>query len=198
MRKLLPLIAIFSIALVFISCDNDFQPKPRGYFRIELPEREYQPTQLTDFPYSFEYSEWAELQKVDYHLNKYWLNIYYPRYKAKLHLSYIPIEDNLDTLLNDVHHMVNKHIAKASAINEQLYTNEDKRVFGMAFLIKGSDAASPYQFYVTDSIHHFLRGALYFKIVPNNDSLKPVIDYIEEDARHLIESLKWDNTQTTP
>lgn len=87
--------------------------------------------------------------------------------------------------------MINKHIPKANAIDEQMYMDENKKVFGMAYTIKGSQAASPYQFYMTDSTEHFLRGALYFNFTPNNDSLKPIIQFLESDIQHLIESLSW-------
>jgi gliding motility-associated lipoprotein GldD len=53
------------------------------------------------------------------------------------------------------------------------------------------NAATSRQFYVTDSVHHFLRGALYFNSAPNADSLSIVNDFLETDMRHMIETLKW-------
>jgi gliding motility-associated lipoprotein GldD len=185
--KLLTLLFVF----VFVSCNNDFQPKPRGFFRIELPEKSYQVFGLKEYPYQFEISKYAKPMLPGRNAEKYWINIYYPKFNAQLHLSYKRIDNNLDTLLNDVHSMVNKHIPKATAINEQMYVNESNSVFGMAYEIKGSQAASAYQFYMTDSTQHFLRGALYFNFSPNNDSLKPVIEYLEGDIQHLIETLSW-------
>ena len=58
-------------------------------------------------------------------------------------------------------------------------------------MIEGVEAASPFQFYLTDSVDHFVRGALYFNVVPNNDSLAPVIDYLKDDMRHMIETFEW-------
>ncbi|PIV58809.1 MAG: gliding motility lipoprotein GldD, partial [Bacteroidetes bacterium CG02_land_8_20_14_3_00_31_25] len=52
-------------------------------------------------------------------------------------------------------------------------------------------AASNIQFYVTDSIRHFVRGALYFETKPNKDSLAPIINFIEQDVTHLVETLRW-------
>ncbi|OYT16688.1 MAG: gliding motility lipoprotein GldD, partial [Bacteroidetes bacterium 4572_77] len=95
------------------------------------------------------------------------------------------------TLLNDVHNMMNKHIPKANAINENMYLNPIQHVYGLTYDIQGSQAASPFQFYVTDSTQHFFRGALYFNFTPNNDSLQPVIDYLKKDIQVLIESLEW-------
>jgi gliding motility-associated lipoprotein GldD len=71
--------------------------------------------------------------------------------------------------------------------------DDERRIYGVLYEIKGAEAASTLQFYVTDSLSHFLRGALYFNVSPNNDSLAPVIDFIEEDIRHMIGTLNWEN-----
>lgn len=185
------LLLVIFISAFLLACDSNFQPKPRGYFRIDLPEASYQQLNLQGFPYDFELSKYAKPMLPGTKAEKYWINIYYPYFNAQIHLSYKPIHHNLDSLLNDVHSMINKHIPKANAINEQMYMDAQKNVFGMAYNIKGSEAASPYQFYMTDSTNHFLRGALYFNFSPNNDSLKPVIEYLESDIQHLIETLNW-------
>ena len=80
---------------------------------------------------------------------------------------------------------------KADAIGEMAYSNEDDNVFGTFYEIKG-DAASNVQFYLTDSAKNFVRGALYFDVVPNKDSLAPVLSFISEDVKHLIETFKWE------
>ena len=87
--------------------------------------------------------------------------------------------------------MAYKHIPKASSIETRVIINPEDDVYGLIYEINGMGAASPYQFFVTDSSSHFLRGALYFNITPNNDSLAPVIDFIKEDIEHLILSLRW-------
>jgi hypothetical protein len=51
--------------------------------------------------------------------------------------------------------------------------------------------ACPFQFWLTDSVRHYLRSSLYFNCVPENDSLRPVIDYIREDAMAMINSFQW-------
>ena len=185
------LFVLMLFAIVFTSCNEDYQPKPRAYFRIQLPEKQYEAFQAKAYPYSFNVPSYAQIRPAKTKGEKYWINIYYPYFNAQLYISYKPINNNLDTLLNDMHNMMNKHIPKANAINEQMFLNEDIRVFGMAYEIKGTEAATPYQFYLTDSINHFIRGALYFNFSPNNDSLKPVIDYLQNDARELIDSFRW-------
>ena len=51
--------------------------------------------------------------------------------------------------------------------------------------------ATPLQFWMTDSAHHFLRATLYFNFTPNNDSLQPVIEYLRDDALHLVNTFAW-------
>lgn len=188
----------FALALAFLSlffqsaCSDYYQPKPRGYFRIYLPEKEYTTDSTLVLPYSFEQPVYSVLVKDPHPLaEKYWTNLNFPAYKAKLHLSYKPIEGNLPALLDDAYKLVNKHIPKANAINENVYIDPTNHVYGITYTIKGVDAASPFQFYVTDSTRNFLRGALYFDVRPNNDSLAPVIDFIDNDIRHMIETFRW-------
>lgn len=177
--------------MLLISCNETPAPKPRGYFRIDLPEREYR---LLDsiFPYSFEYPVYARITKDIHAPNEAnWINIDFPRFKGRVHLSYKPVNNNLGIFTEDAHALVMKHIPKASAIEEVRIQNKDHNVYGLIYDIKGTGAASTYQFYVTDSSSHFLRGALYFSALPNNDSLAPVIGFIKADIQHMLETLKW-------
>lgn len=185
------------IILLFLSaaCDSNYVPKPRGYFRIDLPEKEYQKFDTT-FPYSFEYPVYAN---INYDLSEkaepYWLNIDFPLFKGRLHLSYKKVDGNLINLMEDTRTMVIKHIPKASAIHNTLIEDPSDNIYGMTYQIKGMGAASPFQFFVTDSSRHFVRGALYFSVKPNNDSLKPVIDFVREDIDHMLETWHWKNAK---
>ncbi len=176
----------------FASCNQDYTPKPRGYMRISLPEKEYKLIE-TGCPYSFEIATYSVF-KPDTRIqsDSCWFNIEYPQFKAQLYFSYLPINGNLAGYLEDSRELTNKHISKASGIEETLIIKDDTRVYGMLYTVEGSRAASPLQFHLTDSTDHFLRGALYFNVSPNNDSLAPVIDFLKEDIRHLIETLKWE------
>lgn len=53
------------------------------------------------------------------------------------------------------------------------------------------DAASPIQFLCTDGIDQFVRGALYFEVRPNGDSLAPVVERLDTDLEHLMANLSW-------
>lgn len=177
------------------SCVSNETPKPKGYFRIDLPKRNYQLFDST-FPYTFEYPVYATLSKDPYAPDqKYWININYPRFRATVHISYKPINNNLITYLEDARKMVVKHIPKANAIRDSLILDPSRSLFGLAYNIDGNGVASPYQFIVTDSTHHFLRGSLYFNVVPNNDSLQPVIQFIKGDLKHLLNTLRWKSAE---
>jgi gliding motility-associated lipoprotein GldD len=166
-------------------------PKPRGYFRIDFPKKEYQAFDTT-FPFTFEYPKYATISPDNSKLaEKYWINIVYIPFHAQLHISYKVIDNNLATYLEDVHTLVDKHIPKANAISQREYMNQQEKVYGLVYDIKGSDAASACQFYLTDSTSKFVRGALYFNLVPNNDSLAPVISFLKSDIEHMITTFKW-------
>ncbi len=172
-------------------CDETYYPKPKGYLRIDLPKKEYIRFDTT-FPYTFEYPVYANLvPDKSEDAEPYWINMEFPGFKGRVYLSYKKVDNDLSRFIEDSRKLVMKHIPKASSIEQKAYENSDTRVYGLTYTISGSDAASPFQFYLTDSTSHFLRGALYFNTIPNNDSLAPVINFIEEDIQHLIESFRW-------
>lgn len=195
MRNSLIIILITLIlSSIVISCENDnYIPKPRGYFRIALPEKKYK-TFDTIYPYTFEYPDYSEVvSDIDPNAEPYWINIEFPSFKGTLHLSYKPVTS--DSLLyryfEDARTFVNKHIAKADDIEPIIIKNDQNQVYGLIYDITGSGVASTYQFCVTDSTKNYLRGALYFNIMPNNDSMSPVINFIKADIDHFIQTLKW-------
>ncbi len=187
------IIIILFIALGFWACNNENQtPKPRGYFRITLPQRNYQVFDSVSFPYQFQYPTYSFINTKNI-TNKetYWINIEYPNFRGTVYCSYKKINNNLATLINDSHEFVAKHITKSNAIKDKVIMEPSKNKYGLIFELSGSETASPYQFYITDSTTHFFRGALYFNNKPNNDSLQPVIDFIKTDMEHLIETFQW-------
>ncbi len=96
----------------------------------------------------------------------------------------------LNQFLEETRKLAYKHTIKADAIEEQVFMNPSKDVYGLIYRINGN-AASPMQFYLTDSTSHFLRGALYIRQVPNIDSIQPVLNFLEPDIIHLIETTTW-------
>jgi gliding motility-associated lipoprotein GldD len=190
-----------STLLVFFcvsyGCREVAVPKPKGHFRIDLPQREYvlfndKPGNASAMPFSFEYPAYGNLSfDVDNRNEPGWFNIEFPNYKAKIYLTYKNLNNDLDSLLEKTYSLnVRYHITKADAINEQVINNKEERIYGIFYDLKGN-TASAVQFYVTDSVKHYLRGSLYFASEPNADSLATVIEFFREDIIHLIETLKW-------
>lgn len=191
MKRIRFISLVFIAGLFLSSCTNGDTPKPRGYFRIDFPERDYRIFDTT-YPYTFEYPVYARILPDDSKLSEpFWINIHYPQFHAQLHLSFKHVNHNLAQYLEDSRNLVNKHIPKANAITQREYTDPERRVYGLVYDIRGPDAASVYQFYLTDSLSSFIRGALYFDLVPNNDSLAPVIDFLKYDIAHMINTFKW-------
>jgi gliding motility-associated lipoprotein GldD len=183
-------------ACIFYTCRDATVPKPKGYFRIDLPPKVYIPFnetgQLPAIPLEFEYPSYGTISGKDINPSEPgWFNIEFPRFKAKIYLTYKDVRGDLANLIEQTYTMnVKNHITKADAINELVINNKDNRIFGILYDLKGNTATSV-QFYVTDSINHFLRGSLYFESEPNADSLAPVIYFFRADIIHLIETLKW-------
>jgi len=190
-RKNIPALILIFLAVITVSCSNDYSPKPSGYFRIDLPEKKYQAFD-TLFPFYFEYPVYAGIvhdpQAPD---EPYWINVDFPKFHGRIHLSYKKVNGNLSEYLEDSRTMALKHMSKSTGISEQVVNIPDKKVYGLIYTIQGSGAASTYQFYLTDSTRNFVRGALYFSVSPNNDSLAPVISFIQSDIRHMVETFRW-------
>ena len=177
---------------VFVSCDDKtYQPKPKGYFRIDLPEKEYVSLDSMKY-YSFEYPVYSKITP-DYLSpeEKEWVNVEFPSFKGTIHISYKNVDNNIEKYLEDSYYMMTKHISRAMGIRDSVVANPERKVYGLVYFLEGEGVASPLQFYLTDSVNHFLRGSLYFNVKTNNDSLAPVIDFITDDIRHLIETVKW-------
>lgn len=177
---------------VFVSCDDKtYQPKPKGYFRIDLPEKEYVSLDSMKY-YSFEHPVYSKITP-DYLSpeEKEWVNVEFPSFKGTIHISYKNVDNNIEKYLEDSYYMMTKHISRAMGIRDSVVANPERKVYGLVYFLEGEGVASPLQFYLTDSVNHFMRGSLYFNVRTNNDSLAPVIDFITDDIRHLIETIEW-------
>lgn len=190
-------LSIFTmLILVFIatSCINEeeyYNPKPRGYFRIDLPSPDYQNFD-TAFPFGFEYSKYAFITPHEsYDAEPYWIDINYPTLAATIYISHKVVKNNLYDYTEDARSFANKHIPKANDLFELIVHDPQSRVFGKIYHINGSGVASTCQFWVTDSVQNFVRGSVYFNMMPNNDSLAPVIDFLRNDVLHMMNTFEW-------
>ncbi|MBQ4474830.1 MAG: gliding motility lipoprotein GldD [Bacteroidales bacterium] len=180
-------IAVVLLAILGACGGKNYAPRPKGYFRIDFPEKTYKQYN-GECPFKFEIPEYSFLIKEKE--DNCWFDIYFPSYKATVYLTYRSVNNDIDTLLNDAHDFAYKHTIKADAIEENIFEKDSSRVFGCLYNIKGN-VASQVQFYLTDSTTHFMRGSLYFEAHPNKDSLAPVVDFIRDDIEHFMESFEW-------
>ncbi len=188
-------IGVFCIGLgilLLAGCKTDFMPKPKGYNRIVLPKNEYR-AMPDSFPYQFEYSTHAKILKdSSWIAEPYWIDLYYPEFQASIELSYKPVRHDQQLLreyLATSYKLTSKQQVKAYAIDEAVIQTETGKTAVIAEL--SGEVPSQYQFFSTDSVNHFLRGALYFNTATKNDSLAPVIAFVRDDIVHLLNTLQW-------
>lgn len=183
--------------LIMVSCNSEYTVgKKRGYFKIDFPEKKYQEFAQPGYPYSFEYPVYSSIIRDTTFFenapeNPWWINIDFPQFAARVHMSYKEIGKNkFDSLVNDAFKLSYKqHTYKASAIEDSAMVTPNN-IHGMYFTLSGNTATAN-QFFLTDSTRHFLRGALYFAATPNEDSIGIVNDFLKKDLLHLINTLKW-------
>ena len=189
---------LLAIGILLAACgDESYIPKPRSYPRILWPaERGYETFSSEFCPFTFEHPVYAQLEQDTAFFGETpehpcWYNVYYPDFDARIHLTYVPMPNglaDLENLRTDAFEMADWHNRRANYIDELLIDRNG--VSGMAFDINGP-AASPFQFFLTDSTQHFLRAALYFNTQARADSLAPVVDFVKEDILHMIETFRW-------
>lgn len=202
--------------LILASCNAPYVSKKRGYYNIALPERKYQLFDQPGFPYSFEYPVYARIiQDTTYFdnnpENNYWRNIDFPQFNARIFLSYKEIgghslykikqangqyRDSMglnifDKMVADAFTLTNKNDVVSNSINDSMM-HTSNGISGVFFKV-GGNAATAKQFFLSDTTKNFLRGALYFDVTPNADSLKPVQDFLQKDMDHIINTFKWKN-----
>ena len=167
-------------------------PKPWGYFRLDTPEAAYQRWDSV-LPFTFEYSKHATLSFQKQKNNVYWIDIQYPSFSAIFKMTLYPVKNNLRNLMWGEEEQVMFHADRMMIDDIQYSTINDKeaKVFGIIYELEGKHVATPFKFWLTDSTHYFVKGALYFDFAPNNDSLAPVIDYLKRDALCMVETWKW-------
>ncbi len=172
---------------------GDYSPKPKAYLRIDLPERAYILCDTQPLPFTFECSKAAQISIKKRELRDVWVDIAYPQWNGVAFLTYKQLagKEDLRGQTDTSSRLLEKHYQFASGIDERGYEDAEHKVYGTVWHLRGSKVASTYQFFATDSARHFLRGALYINSVPNNDSLAPVLEYMQRDIDHLVETLRW-------
>jgi len=189
------IITLIFYLLFSAACNSPYSTKYKGYSKLSFPVKSYQAFDQASSPYSFEYPSYAV---IDDDVNKQrtgiekgkWLNIRFPGQEATIYVSYIAMQPKqLDTLIRDAYTFANNHNNRANSITDSLFQNP-QGVEGVFFSI-GGEVATPYQFFLTDSTHHFFRGALYYDATPNQDSLAPVNAFLLADIQHILNTFRW-------
>lgn len=183
------------IILCCFSCGEDYVPKPKAFLRLEYPQAKYVDANL-ELPFAIEVNMLAtevDVKQVQSGTESYGVNLEYPALKGTIFLTYKAVEGNKNNLLSflrDAQNFTQKHTIKADEIPVTPYENSQRKVYGAFAEVKG-DVASQAQFYVTDSVNHFLTGSLYFYAKPNYDSILPAANYLQKDIRHIMETIRW-------
>lgn len=200
--------------LFIISCNSTYTSKKEGYYKINFPKRAYTTFDEPSYPYTFEYPVYAKISKdssffKDGAKNPYWININFPSLNGTIYISYKNIggtsvykvktpngkyrdsigKNNFEKMVNDCYNLTYKNGIKAYSIQDSVM-HTPNNITGIFFTLSGNVATAK-QFFLSDTLHHFLRGALYFDTTPNEDSLRPVNAFLQEDMKHLINTLKW-------
>ncbi len=190
-------VIFLSVITLFGACNSSYTPRKRGYFKIDFPEKKYRLFDQPGYPYRFEYPVYARVVKDTTFFdtrpeNDWWINIDFPQFNGKVFISYKEIgeKNKFDSLVSDAFKLSYKqHTYKATAIEPVPFTTPSG-VEGIYFTLSGNTATAN-QFFVTDSVRNFLRGALYFDATPNEDSLSIVNDFLRKDLEHMINTFAW-------
>ena len=183
------------IFIVLFGCENYFLPKQSAYLRLDYPKPEYKLIDDKDFPFFFEVNtRLSEISDIDINLRSIDFIINYNQLNAQINFQYknVNSSEKLNAYILDLKRTIETHSMMANSVKIKDYSLKEKNIFGRIFDLSGN-VASPYQFYLTDSINNIISGLVYFNIKPNYDSILPAINYIENDIIHLIESFNWKN-----
>ncbi len=214
MNRIALFLLICTLAGWMMACNSPYVSRKRGYYHIDLPQRGYQQFNREGFPYSFEYPVYARIVQDSTYFdsnpeNPYWINIDFPQFGGRIFLSYKKVggqalyrvkqpdgqyRDSLginefDKMVADAFTLTNKNNVVSSSIRDSLIETPH-HLHGVFFKV-GGNAATAKQFFLSDSTRHFIRGALYFDVTPNADSLRPVQDFLQADLEHMINTFRW-------
>ena len=195
MKGIFPLILLL---LLSISCKDDpiALPKPRIYPKVTYPEKSYTDLNIEECPFTMEVPKYFKyIKDKDFAVaaeHQCWHDLYCESLNTYVHMSYVPFSTRAeyDGLISDAFEMADKHNIKASYREEVLISRPESNVYGLIFEIDGP-VATPLQFYMTDSLSHFLRGSLYFKAGVNRDSIAPIYAFFKHDINRMIGSFEW-------
>ena len=197
-RKIYFVIAfvIFTIITIYFTKNlifqQEFNPKPPTYLKVNLPMHHYHNEMVACF-LNVSSADIFTLKKVstDY-LGQCAQEIDLGPINGTLYLYYkgFNTRDSLGTLINLSNDMVDDHKIKADKIDFEQIIDRKRKVYGTFFTFKGN-VATNFQFYLTDSVSHFVRAEVLLNCRPNYDSLRPTLDYLKIDLLKFVNTLEW-------
>jgi gliding motility-associated lipoprotein GldD len=173
------------LLIPFLACNDSYTPKPRGFSRIDFPQKTMSWLK-TDCPFQFLKPSYLVLKEKK---ENCWFDLHFEQFNGTLHMSYKEVRGNVNKYIEESRDLAYKHSKVAQAINEQAFVNKSANVYGLVYTFEGA-TASGIQFYLTDSTQHFVRGALYFNTAIS-DSLMPINNFINQDVYNIVESWEW-------
>ncbi len=177
---------VFFLTLCLASCSDNYTPRPRAFFKVDLPPKIYERIDV-DCNFSFEKPIYSILNGIN---KDCFYDLDFPHQNAVLHITYLPLKDDLLEHIEQSRSFAYKHNMMADAISEREYISSEYNVYGLLYDYDGITATS-IQFYLTDSLNHFFRGALYFD-TEVTDSILPINNFLKQDIKQIIESFRWE------
>lgn len=192
-------VLLFNLLIIMaLSCGEERvnTPKPRMYPKVDYPTKEYEPFVLEACNFSFQKPKYSTVKTgIKFFDEKSshpcWFDLQLKDFNGSIHFSYNPINDAnaLDKLVSDAFRIVEQHNTKAEYREEVLIENKNG-VNGLLFNLEGP-VASPINFFLTDTTQHFVRASLYFNASVDPDSIAPILDFVSDDMRTIIETFQW-------
>lgn len=186
-------LSLLVIAILLLSCgEENTIPKPPTYLRLDLPDHTYSIFKEKNCAYSFEQASIFKVKDVYDQDKKLTCNkdIDLGPLNGVMFLSYIQMDKPLGEYVNYAINKVDEHKIKATAILDSNIIRPKSRIYGTFFELQG-DVASPFQFYLTDSVNKFVSGVVYLNKTPKYDSLKPSLEYLKKDLYQLVNTFNW-------
>ena len=182
---------LFSLFFFHFSCDEtNYLPREKGFLRLEFEKPTYDTfsseASKLNFIFNNAYSSFEIVSDEKIVLK-------YKDIKIDLVLSDVELENlsSFEESIRNFYMFLEPHRKKSNQISIKEFTSVDNKRFAKVFEMRGP-VASPLQFYVTDSINHFLFGSMNVMVKSNYDSIYPSIMYVKNDIFSIIESVNWE------
>ena len=181
---------LFGLFLFQFSCDeSNYLPREKGFLRLEFEKPTYNSfsdeSSALNFIYNDAYSSFEIVSDEKIVLR-------YKDIKISIVLSDVKLENisSFEESIQNFYMFLEPHRKKSNQISIKEFTSADNKRFAKVIEMRGQ-VASPLQFYVTDSINHFLFGSMNIMEKSDYDSIYPSVMYVKNDIFSIIESVNW-------